>query len=60
MNDSHQKEKLRDAFKTADAIFQLEGYDSDAFEQQQKERVVRSEITTEELIQIMREYFRRR
>ena len=48
-----QAEQVREQFAEADAISRLEGYDPDAFEQAQKERVIAGEIDTEEFIRVM-------
>ena len=53
MNNPKRQAKLAEAFRIADTISRLEGYDPDDFEEKQKTRIVRGEISTEEFIQIM-------
>ncbi|HGO6075304.1 TPA: antitoxin VbhA family protein [Burkholderia cepacia] len=52
--------ELRERFRQADAISRLEGYDPSEFEQQQKERIVRGEITVAEFVKIMAEHVQSR
>lgn len=60
MAHSEQRQaELREQFRQADAISRLEGYDPSEFEEQQKERIVRGEITTEQFIKIMAEHVQR-
>jgi len=57
MTSLERQAELRDAMNVADSISRLEGYTPDAFEEQQKTRVVAGEITTGEFLRIMREHF---
>lgn len=57
LNSIEKQNEIREQFKQADAISRLEGYDPDAFEQKQKERIVTGEIMTDEFVQIMIDYY---
>lgn len=60
MNTRTRQAELREQFRLADAISRLEGYDPGEFEQQQKERIVRGEITIEQFIKIMADHVQTR
>jgi len=60
MNNPKRQAELRKAFRVADAISRLEGYDPDVFEEKQKDRIVRGEISIQEFIKIMHTHFLRR
>ncbi|MCR4471159.1 antitoxin VbhA family protein [Burkholderia sp. SCN-KJ] len=60
MHDERRQAELRERFRQADAISRLEGYEPSEFEEQQKARIVRGEISVEQFVRIMAEHARAR
>lgn len=56
MNSHENAAQVREQFAEADAISRLEGYNPDAFELAQKERIISGEIGTDEFIRAMVEH----
>lgn len=56
-NSTDEQSKIREQFQQADAISRLEGYEPDAFEQQQKERIVTGDISTDEFVKIIVDHY---
>lgn len=53
LHTDEQQKQIAEQFRQADAISRLEGYDPDAFEQAQKQRIITGEIDTDEFVQVM-------
>lgn len=56
MHTPEQAAQVREQFEEADAISRLEGYEPDAFEQAQKERIIAGEINTDDFVRLMAEH----
>lgn len=58
LNSIERQRELREQFHRADAISRLEGYEPSEFEEQQKRRIVRGEISVDEFVSIMAAHVR--